>query len=110
MPKIVRLYITHVLIGFLIAVAFVAMLLWFNIANLWHLVSHSADGIWAVLLLWVFNGLVFASVQFAIAVMLMARDGDGSSGGTRLRIRPLEGHLIPIKVANNTRAKTPRAR
>ena len=44
MPKLIRLYITHVIIGFVIAGAFVGMLLWFNIANLWHLVSHSDKG------------------------------------------------------------------
>jgi hypothetical protein len=48
MPKLIRLYVTHVAIGFAIAAAFVGMLLWFNIANLWHLVTHSDQGLLAV--------------------------------------------------------------
>ena len=63
MPKLIRLYITHAAIGFGIAGAFVGMLLWFNVANLWHLVSHSDKGVLAVLVLWVANGIVFAGVD-----------------------------------------------
>ena len=44
MPKLIRLYITQVAIGFGIAAAFVALLLWFNVANLWHLVTHTEQG------------------------------------------------------------------
>ena len=68
MPKLVRLYITHVAIGFGIAAVFVAVLLGFNVANLWHLVMGSDKGWLAVLILWLANGIVFAGVQFAIAV------------------------------------------
>ena len=42
MPKLIKLYITQVAIGFGIAGVFVALLLWFNIANLWYLVSHTS--------------------------------------------------------------------
>ena len=55
MPKLIRLYITNAIIGFVLAAVFVAMLLWFNIANLWHLVSHSDKGWLAVLILWIAN-------------------------------------------------------
>jgi hypothetical protein len=58
MPKLVRLYITQVAIGFGIAAVFVAMLLWFDIANLWHLVTHSDKGLLAVVILWISNGIV----------------------------------------------------
>ena len=76
MPKLIRLYITHVAIGFAIAAAFVAMLLSFNIANLWHLVTHADQGWLAVLILWISNGIIFAGVQFGIAVMRMKDDDD----------------------------------
>lgn len=69
MPKLIRLYITNVLIGFAIAAAFVAMLLWFNLGNLGSLVANSDAGLLAVFLLWFSNGIVFAGVQFGIAVM-----------------------------------------
>lgn len=99
MPKLIRLYITHVAIGFGIAGAFVAMLLWFNIANLWHLVSHSDKGVLAVLILWVANGIVFAGVQFAIAVMRMKDDDDDEPrGGHRQRIMQRELRPVPVRV------------
>ncbi|MCA0919603.1 hypothetical protein [Pseudooceanicola nanhaiensis] len=80
MPKLIRLYITHVLIGFGVAALFVAVLIGFNVANLRHLVSSTNGGLLAVFLLWFSNGIVFAGVQFAIAVMRL-REDDGPSGG-----------------------------
>jgi len=83
MPKLIRLYITQVAIGFGIAALFVGMLLYFDIANLWHLVTHSDKGWLAVLILWISNGIVFAGVQFGIAVMRMKDDDDDDQGGGR---------------------------
>jgi hypothetical protein len=84
MPKLVKLYIRNVIIGFVIAAAFVALLLWFNVMNLWHLVTHSDAGPLAVFLLWFMNGIVFAGVQFAWVIMAMAEktDKDNGRGGT----------------------------
>lgn len=84
MPKLIKLYITHVLIGFAISAAFVGVLLWFNVANLWHLVSHDDAGLLAVVILWFANGIVFAGVQFAIAVMGLKQDDDQSGGKRQL--------------------------
>ncbi|WP_424986505.1 hypothetical protein [Microbulbifer sp. S227A] len=85
MPKLVKLYIRNVIIGFAIAAAFVAMLLWFNVMNIWHLVTHSDVGILAVFLLWFMHGIVFAGVQFAWAVMSLAGNAGGGRGGTPAR-------------------------
>ena len=74
MPKLIRLYITHCAIGFAIAALFVAMLLWFDIAGLGGLVANSHSAWLVILMLWVSNGVVFAGVQFGIAVMRMAED------------------------------------
>jgi len=74
MPRLVRLYIHHVAIGFALAALFTALLLWLNVANLWHLVTHARGGAMAVLMLVVFNGIVFSGVQFGIAVMRLAED------------------------------------
>ena len=84
MPSLVRLYIRHVIFGFLIAFVFVGLLFWFNVANLWYLVTHTSDGPLAAVLLVVFNGIVFSGVQFGIAVMQMAREQDvgGPGSGT----------------------------
>lgn len=86
MPRLIRLYIRQVLIGFGIAAIFVAGLLALNVANLWHLVSGSRVGIMAVVMLWFANGIVFAGVQFAISIMRMAEDDSGPRGGLRERL------------------------
>lgn len=102
MPELVRFYIKHVLIGFAIAVVFVGGLLVFDVMGLRHLVFGSSDGILALVMLIFGNGVVFAGVQFAIAVMGLA-EGRGPRGGRgrlrRLFSRPTEGapHLAPVK-------------
>jgi len=93
MPKLVKLYIRNVAIGFAIAAAFVAMLLWFNVMNLWQLVSTSQAGLLAVFLLWFMNGIVFAGVQFAWAVMAMSDRDENGRGGT-----PAVQDLTPLPV------------
>jgi hypothetical protein len=84
MPDLVRLYIRHVAIGFALAAVFTGLLLWFNVANLWHLVTHAPGGALAAILLVLFNGIVFSGVQFGIAITAMAKesdqDGDGGKG------------------------------
>ena len=96
MPKLVSLYIRQVVIGFGLSGLFVAMLLYLNVANLWHLVSNTSGGSVAVVMLVIFNGIVFAGVQFAISVMRMAGD-DSGGGGRRQRVAPRQ--LAPVKVA-----------
>ena len=105
MPKLIRLYIVNVLIGFGIAAAFVGMLLWFDIARLWHLVSTSDKGLLAVFVLWFAHGIVFAGVQFAIAVMKMKDDDDDEPrGGLRERVAPPRREPVLVRVP----AKAPR--
>lgn len=84
MPKLVRLYIRQVIIGYLLSAVFVGLLLSFNVANLWHLVTHTQGGWIALLMLWVFNGIVFAGVQFGISIMRMAREDDDPGRGKRI--------------------------
>ena len=90
MPSLVRFYITHCIIGLAVAGVFTAGILWFNVANLWHLISGSDIGIMAVVVFWMLNGIVFAGVQFGVAVMLMGdddEDDEGPHGGTRVPVR-----------------------
>lgn len=99
MPKLIRMYIINVVIGFGLSAGFVTMLLYFNIANLWHLVTHSDKGWLAVLVLWFANGIVFAGVQFAIAVMKMKDDDDdGPGGGLRQRVAPPRTQAALVRV------------
>ncbi|MCF1708381.1 hypothetical protein L0V05_06070 [Tabrizicola sp. J26] len=92
MPKLIRLYIVNVAIGFALALGFVAALVWFNVANIGHLVLETEMGWLAFLMLVVSNGIVFAGAQFAIAVMQMAETGDGPRGGTPMR------SMVPVPV------------
>ncbi|MBF9045197.1 hypothetical protein HKCCE4037_17775 [Rhodobacterales bacterium HKCCE4037] len=98
MPKHVRFLLIHASIGSLIAAAFVAMLLWGNVANLWHLVTHTSEGILAVFLLWAFCTITFGSAQMGIRIMLLAEDEDRGSGGTRSPQAVQEPRAIPIPV------------
>jgi hypothetical protein len=93
MPKLVKMYIRNVVIGFGIAAGFVAVLLWFNVMNLWSLVTSSDAGLLAVFLLWFMHGIVFAGVQFAWAVMAMAEKDNGPRGGT-----PVAHQFEPVRV------------
>jgi hypothetical protein len=96
LPKLVRLYITQTLVGFGLSAAFVTLLLWGNVANLWHLVTHTSAGPLAVGLLWVFNGIVFSGVQFGISVMRMSEEG-GRGGGRKERPQ-VQPALVPVPV------------
>lgn len=79
MPHLIKVYIRQVIAGFVLSGVFVTLLLWLNVANLGHLVTSVSGGWIALLMLWVFNGIVFAGVQFALALP-SARQDDDSDG------------------------------
>ncbi|WP_300056054.1 hypothetical protein [uncultured Roseobacter sp.] len=97
MPRVVRLYVKSALTGFAAAGAFVALVLWLNVANLWHLVSTSDVAIMAVAVFWVLNGIVFSGVQFAWAITAMAARQDSNTGGGGPR------PAVPVLVAAQKR-------
>lgn len=82
MPPLARFLLRHALIGFGIAVPFVGMLLWFNVAGLRTLIVESDMGLAAAALLTFFVGLTFGSLQMGIAVW---QEG---AAGPRLPPRP----------------------
>lgn len=94
MPKLVRLYIQSVAIGFALSAAFTGGLLWLDVAGLGHLVKASSIGWIAVAMLVVFNGIVFSAVQFAFRIMGMAEKDEGPQGGRGVR----EPVLVPVPV------------
>lgn len=96
MPKLIRLYITQVLAGFGLSAIFVGLLLYFNVANLWHLVTHTPGGMIAVVMLFMLNGIVFAGVQFGISIMRMAED-DKPGGGKRDDLPVMPAQLVPVR-------------
>lgn len=69
MPKIVRVYIRSVLIGAALSCCFVAALLALDVVHVRHLILNSRMGWLALIMMIVFNTILFGGVQFAIAVM-----------------------------------------
>lgn len=97
MPELVKLYIRQVLLGFGLAAVFVAALLWADVARLRSLIMATQGGWIALFLLFFFNGLVFAGVQFAIRIMQMAEPEGKGDSGLRDALLPRDGQLIPVR-------------
>ena len=95
MPDHIKLILRHAAFGGLIAAGFVGLLLSLNVANLWHLVTHSPEGVLAVAMLFMFFWITFGSVQIGIRIMTMGED-EGRGGGTRAPEAVTE--LIPIRI------------
>lgn len=103
MPKLIALYIRSVAIGFGLSAVFLALMLWFDVAGLRHLILGSDMGLVAAIMVFMFQGIVFAGVQFGIAIMLMADPDAPPMGGLRDRLMPdlggqIPGALVPVKV------------
>lgn len=106
MPELVRLYIRQCLIGFAMAGVFVGLLLGFDVAGLRGLVMATQGGFLAVFLLFFFNGLVFAGVQFGMTIMRMGRADDHDDDRGRRDALPLAAELpvaVKVKVAGPQR-------
>ena len=102
MPKLIRLYITSVAIGFALSAVFLALLVWLDVAGLGHLVMDTASGGIAAVMLFVMNGIIFAGVQFAIAIMRLADDDTPPRGGL---LAPNVRRAVPVKVPAKPRQK-----
>lgn len=103
MPKLVRLYIVNVAIGFGLACLFTAMLIALDVANLRHLILSTQGGWLAVVMMVTFNTVVFAGVQFGIAVMRMAEPEEGPRGGRGVRVLPDLSRPVPVKAPARAR-------
>jgi hypothetical protein len=97
MPEHIRMIIRHAFIGFGISVAFTVMILAFNVGNLWHLVTHTAEGPVAVLMLIVFGTITFGSAQIGYKIMTMGEDEDDGQGGKRDALPVADPVAIPIR-------------
>ena len=74
MPEILRFTIRNYAIGWGLAAIFTGLILWLNVANIGHLVTHVQGGWLAGLVFFALNGIVFAGAQVAVAVLLMSED------------------------------------
>lgn len=98
MPEHIKMIIRHGFIGLGISVAFTAMILAFNVGNLWHLVTHTAEGPVAVLMLIVFGTITFGSAQIGYKIMSMGEDEDDGQGGKRDALPVVDPVAIPLRV------------
>lgn len=103
MPKLIRLYVTNVAIGFGIAGIFLVALLGLDVAGLRHLVLQTEMGWLAGLMIYMFSGTLFAGVQFGIAVMAMAEREPPRGGGLRQHGAP-----VPVRVTAPAARRTRR--
>jgi amino acid transporter len=100
MPQLVRVYITSVVVGLALAVAFTAALIALDVARLGHLVLNTQGGWLAAGLLVIFNGIVFAGVQFGIRVMALAEPRKPPRGGIGAGLVPVP---VPVPVTQERR-------
>ncbi|GAA6161145.1 MULTISPECIES: hypothetical protein [Ruegeria] len=100
MPKLIRLYITQVIWGFVISAVFVGVLLAVNVANLRGLIWGSDVGLVALVMIWFMNGIVFAGVQFAYKIMSMAERPGGPRRGS-----PVVNVFKPVLAKQGSRAE-----
>ena len=96
-PDHIAFILRHGLIGFALALIFVAMLLAFDVAGLWHLVTHTADGPIAVIMLVVFFTITFGAVQIGYQIMMLGEDDDDDDDQGGLR------QPIPIRLSDTDR-------
>jgi len=71
MPRLIRLYIDSVLVGVALAIGFMSLLILLDVAQLRRLILGSDDGHVAALMIIVFFGGLFSSVQFAVRVVML---------------------------------------
>ncbi len=108
MPHLIKVYIQQVAIGFALSAVFTVILLVMNVGNLGHLVTHSQDGYLGLFLIFFFNGLVFAAVQFGIKIMSMGSnddDDDEPRGGRRSGYKAPVPVRIPARDAGERRVR-----
>lgn len=98
-PDLIKLYIKSCAIGFVLSAVFVGLLLGFDVMGLGGLIARSDMAIVAILMMWVLNGVVFAGVQFAIAIMGMADDDDDDDND--------KGRKIPIRIGSPIQVHAP---
>lgn len=99
MPDHIRMILRHAAIGFGISVSFTAMILAFNVGNLWHLVTHTVEGPIAVLMLVVFGTITFGSAQIGYRIMLLGEENDSDDqGGKRDALPVMDPAAIPVRV------------
>lgn len=105
MPSHIRFLLKHAAIGGVAGVAFVALLLAFDVVGLRQLVLNTAEGFVALAVMTMLFVITFGSVQMGRAIMSLGRADDTPGGGHHQAER-----LIPIPVERSPRRPDPRDR
>mgnify|MGYP001026939217 CR=1 FL=1 len=107
MPDHIRFILRHAAIGFGLAVAFVGMLCAFNVAGLWHLVTHTAEGPIALAVLVVLCGITFGSAQVGYKIMTLGddHDDDDDTTGRRDAIFARDAIPVPVRIRTDDRRR-----
>lgn len=98
MPDHIRFILRHASFGFVLAFVFVGMLLAFDVAGLWHLVTHTVEGPIALAVLTVLCGITFGSAQVGYKIMTMSDDSDDDQRGRRDGVFTLDAMPVPVRV------------
>jgi hypothetical protein len=96
MPDHIKLILRHAFYGFIVALVFVGGLMYLNVANLWHLVTHTAEGPIALAVLTILCTITFGSVQIGYKIMSMGEENDEPRGGKRDAIPTYDAIPVPI--------------
>lgn len=70
MPRLGLQILLYTLEGLVLALAFIGLLLWANLANLRHLILNTDDGLWALAIFVVLCSITFGAAQMAIRFVL----------------------------------------
>lgn len=98
LPRLIRIYIFHSLVGFGLAACLTLAVLISDFAGIGSLVRTVSGGWLAAFVFFFLNGTVFAGVQSSIAIMGLGKDED--QGGRR---PPMLSAAIPVRVAEQRR-------
>ncbi|MEM9319010.1 MAG: hypothetical protein AAGA70_08370 [Pseudomonadota bacterium] len=74
MPAHIRFLLRHAATGFVIALAFTALILWTDLAGIRHLVLNTSEGPLALSVFVVFCTITFGAVQMGIRIMTLGND------------------------------------
>jgi hypothetical protein len=104
MPDHIRFILRHAAFGFVLAFVFVGMLLAFDVAGLWHLVTHTAEGPIALAVLTVLCGITFGSAQVGFKIMTMGNDrDDDDERGKRDGVFTFDAIPVPVRTDDRRR-------
>lgn len=106
MPKHIAFLLKHAAIGALIACAFGAAILVFNLFGIGDLVRNTAEGPLAFGIFVVLCAITFGSVQMGIQIMAMG-DDDDQGRGKRQRVIRAEPQALPLAVPVEDRPRAP---